>query len=128
VLEPLNGYITLAERLWSRPDLAGPYNFGPYTHEAATVREVVEFARGAYRKGDIRYGDGSTGPHEAACLALETAKSRIALGLRPKWGLHEAVARTMAWYRAQRAGEDARELCLEEIAYYADSEVLGMYS
>lgn len=118
VLEPLHGYLTLAEQLWLHPELAGAYNFGPHTHEAATVKEVVELARQAYGKGDVRYGDGSAGPHEAGWLALETAKARVGLGVQPQWNLAETVTRTMAWYQAQHAGADARELCLAEIADY----------
>lgn len=74
VLEPLHGYLTLAEKLWHHPELAGAYNFGPHTHEVATVREVIELARKAYGKANVSYGDGSSGPHEAGWLALETAK------------------------------------------------------
>lgn len=122
VLEPLHGYLTLAEQLWHRPELAGAYNFGPHTHEAATVKEVVELARQAYGKGDVRYGDGSAGPHEAGWLALETAKARVALGVQPRWNLAETVTRTLAWYQAQHAGADARELCLAEIADYENGE------
>jgi len=122
VLEPLHGYLNLAEKLWHYPELAGAYNFGPHTHEAATVREVVELARQVYGKGEIRYGDGSSGPHEAGWLALETAKARVALGMQPRWGLVETVTRTMSWYQAQHAGTDARELCLAEIAQYESRE------
>ena len=122
VLEPLHGYLTLAEQLWRRPELAGAYKFGPHTHEAATVREVVELARQVYGRGDICYGDGSTGPHEAGWLALETAKARVALGVQPQWNLAETVTRTMAWYQAQHAGADARELCLAEIEQYDSKE------
>lgn len=122
VLEPLRGYLTLAEKLWHHPELAGAYNFGPHTHEAATVREVVELARQAYGKGDVRYGDGSSGPHEAGWLALETAKARVALGVQPRWNLAETVTRTLAWYQAQHGGADARELCLAEIADYENGE------
>ena len=118
VLEPLHGYLTLAEKLWHHPDLAGAYNFGPHTHEAATVKEVVELARQAYGKGDVRYGDGSSGPHEAGWLALETAKARVGLDVQPRWDLAETVTRTIAWYQAQHAGADARKLCLAEIANY----------
>lgn len=121
VLEPLHGYLSLAEKLWHNPELAGAYNFGPYTNEAATVREVVELARQAYGKGEVRYGDGGAGPHEAGWLALETAKARVTLGLQPKWNLAESVKRTMAWCQAQYAGADARELCLAEIAQYESS-------
>ena len=122
VLEPMHGYLSLAEKLWHHPELAGAYNFGPHTHEAATVREVVELARQAYGKGQVHYGDGSSGPHEAGWLALETAKARAALGVQPRWGLAETVTHTMSWYQAQHAGADARELCLAEIAQYESGD------
>lgn len=122
VLEPLHGYLTLAEKLWHHPELAGAYNFGPHTHEAATVKEVVELARQAYGKGDVRYGDGNSGPHEAGWLALETAKARVGLDVQPQWHLAETVTRTMAWYQAQHAGADARALCLAEIGQYENSQ------
>lgn len=118
VLEPLAGYLTLAQKLWDRPELAGAYNFGPETSEAATVREVVQLARTANGSGEVLYGDGTAGPHEAGWLALEIAKARVALGVRPQWSLAEAVRRTMNWYRAQREGADARGLCEAEIAAY----------
>ncbi len=118
VLEPLSGYLSLAEKLWQQPELVGAYNFGPYTHEAATVQDVVELARQTYGCGEVAYGDGRDGPHEAAWLALETAKSRVALDVRPKWLLAETVKRTMEWYRNYQQGADARALCLTEIAEY----------
>ncbi len=118
VLEPLAGYLTLAQKLWQQPDLAGAYNFGPQTDEAATVREVVELARAAYGCGEARYGDDLNGPHEARWLALEIAKVRVALGVSPKWGLTDSVRRTMGWYQAQQQGVDARILCEVEIAAY----------
>lgn len=118
VLEPLAGYLTLAQKLWQQPELAGSYNFGPRNHEAATVRDVIEQSRSVYGNGDVIYGDGNTGPHEAGWLALETAKTQQTLGLSPKWPLLETVARTMAWYRAQHQGADARSLCHAEIAAY----------
>ena len=118
VLEPLAGYLTLAEKLWYQPELAAAYNFGPHTHEATTVREVVERAQQAYGSGEVRFGDGSEGLHEAGWLALETAKSRVELEHQPKWSLAETVTRTMTWYREHHAGADARDLCLAEIAHY----------
>jgi len=125
VLEPLAGYLTLAEKLWHQPALGGAYNFGPQTHEAATVKEVIELARQVYGKGEARYGDGSEGPHEAGWLTLETAKARVALDVHAKWHLAETVARTMNWYRVQQAGGDARALCLAEIAAYQHTEAQG---
>ncbi len=118
VLEPLAGYLTLAQMLWSQPELAGAYNFGPQTGEAATVRQVIELAHTAYGSGKVFFGKGIEGPHEAGWLALEIAKARVTLGITPKWALPETVGRTIAWYRAQYAGSDARNLCDMEIAAY----------
>ena len=118
VLEPLAAYIKLAEQLWQQPALAGAYNFGPETQEAATVREVVQLAQSAYGKGQVAWGDGSEGPHEAGWLALEVAKARSVLGVKPCWSLVESVQRTMHWYRRQHEGSDARALCEADIAAY----------
>jgi CDP-glucose 4,6-dehydratase len=116
VLEPLSGYLTLAQLLWERPALAGAYNFGPDAGEAVGVREVVELARAAYGEGEVQYGDGSEGPHETAWLALQAAKARSVLGVSPTWTLVQAVMRTMIWYRMQRDGADARQLCESDIS------------
>lgn len=118
VLDPLAGYLTLAQALWQQPKLAGAYNFGPLTHEAATVRAVIEQARSAFGVGEVIYGAGDSGPHEAGWLALETAKTRETLGIAPRWTLRDSVSRTMAWYRAQQQGDDARGLCAAEFAAY----------
>ncbi|WP_315862925.1 MULTISPECIES: CDP-glucose 4,6-dehydratase [unclassified Thermosynechococcus] len=122
VLDPLYGYLTLAERLWQRPELADAYNFGPLPHEVATVQEVAELARQAYGAGEIIAEAGVDGLRETGTLTLETAKSREVLGLLPRWSLAEAVSRTMAWYRAVYQGRDARALCFEEIAAFLDHE------
>lgn len=118
VLEPLAGYLVLVQKIWQHPELAGAFNFGPQTNEAATVREVVELAHAAYGDGEVIYGDGTQGPHESGWLALETAKARLSLSVTPKWALGQSVNRTMAWYRAQHAGAEARSLCEAEIAAY----------
>ena len=98
VLEPQVGYLILAHRLWEEPSLHGPYNFGPETGEAATVREVVEIARTVYGNAEVHYGDESEGPRESERLALEIAKVR-ALGICSRISLLDAVSRTMVWYR-----------------------------
>lgn len=121
VLEPLASYLDLAESLWQSPQLAGAYNFGPPTHEACTVKELIEQARSAYGQGTVLYGEQSDGPHEAGWLALETAKARVTLNSKPRWSLNESVHRTMDWYRTQQAGADARKLCETEIADYMNS-------
>jgi CDP-glucose 4,6-dehydratase len=118
VLEPLAGYLMLAETLWDQPALAGPYNFGPATGDAATVRAVVDLAHAAYGRGGVRWGDGTEGPHEASVLALDIAKARSTLGFTPLWTTVQAVGRSLAWYRAQHDGAAADALCEAEIAAY----------
>ncbi|MDD5471460.1 MAG: CDP-glucose 4,6-dehydratase [Sideroxydans sp.] len=118
VLEPLAGYLQLAEQLWRQPAVAGAYNFGPQTHEAATVREVVELAQSAYGMGQVTWGDGTDGPHEAGWLALEVAKSRTVLGVKPRWALAQSVQRTVHWYRQLHSGADALGLCQADISAY----------
>ncbi|APW45621.1 CDP-glucose 4,6-dehydratase [Rhodoferax antarcticus] len=122
VLEPLAGYLRLAEVLWEQPELAGAYNFGPPTHEAATVEKVMKMASSPYPYCATSYQINSSHPHETAWLALETAKARSVLGVHPRWTLPQAVARTMDWYVKQHAGADARELCGVDIDSYESNE------
>lgn len=118
VLEPLCGYLALAEQLCSDANLAGAWNFGPPTHEAATVRSVVDHASSEWPGARVSYGDGNQGPHEAGWLALEIAKARTYLDFHPRWPLAETVKRSVRWYRRQQEGESAQALCDAEISEY----------
>lgn len=118
VLEPLHGYICLAEALWNKPELAGAYNFGPSTHEAVTVREVIELARARYGHGDVVYGSDHEYLHEAGRLALEVSKARTVLGVTPRWSLATAIDRTMSWYRQLADGIEAGRLCEDDFTAY----------
>jgi CDP-glucose 4,6-dehydratase len=121
VLEPLAGYITLADKLWHDAALADAYNFGPAAGAAASTREVIELARRSYGGGEVDYVVHAEGPHEAGMLALETAKARARLGVESRWSLPEAVQRTMEWYRGVATGSAARDLCVDQIAEYEKS-------
>jgi CDP-glucose 4,6-dehydratase len=116
VLEPVAGYLVLAQRLWAQPALAGAFNFGPEINEAVKVRDLVELACAAYGKGAVDYGDGSQGPHESEWLVLDAGKAESILGFARRWTLIESVRRTMAWYRARHDGADARPLCLADLS------------
>lgn len=118
VLEPLTGYLRLAEALWEQPTLAGDYNFGPATDHAASVREVIELAQSVYGQGDVQWEDGSQGPHEAGWLSLDVDKAQTVLGVSPRWGLAQTVRRTVDWYRLQAANSDVRVLCTADIEAY----------
>lgn len=115
VIEPLAGYLCLAQALWQDATQAGAWNFGPQAHERATVRQVVELARGAWGGGAVDYAQDMQGPHEAGSLALDTSKAQAQLALQPRWDLEQSVLRTLRWYRAQHEGAQARELCLRDL-------------
>jgi CDP-glucose 4,6-dehydratase len=118
VLDPLAGYLRLAEALWHEPALAGAYNFGPRTDAAATVADVVRLARAAYGTGDWRDETDPAAPHEAGRLALEVARAREVLGVAARWELAEAIFRTMQWYRRVGEGASAAALCAEDLDAY----------
>ncbi|MFM2279166.1 MAG: CDP-glucose 4,6-dehydratase [Pseudomonadota bacterium] len=127
VLEPLHGYMALAEALWANPDLAPAYNFGPDPESAATVRIVLELSSHHFGDTEIRWGDGQEGPHEAGYLMLDSHRARADLGIRPQFTLAETLARTWTWYRRWQAGADVRSLCRDDIrAYRALANPVGV--
>jgi CDP-glucose 4,6-dehydratase len=99
--------------------LAGAFNFGPQTHEAATVQTVIELANRAYGRGSVLWGDGTEGPHEASLLSLEISKAQEILDITPRWNLLETIERTMGWYQQQRSGVNAYILCDADIVAFS---------
>ncbi len=121
VLEPLAGYLALAERLATgegRARFAEGWNFGPAEADAVPVGELVStLAR--FWGGDAAWElDARPQPHEAHYLKVDASKARALLGWQPALGLADALAWTVDWYRAQAGGADARALCLDQIARY----------
>ena len=123
VLEPLMGYLVLAEQTWHAPALAGAYNFGPLPHEAATVREVMGLAQPHWPGAKVNFADVVHGPHEAGLLTLDTAKARAVLGLAPSWSLAQAIERTVNWYHRNWQGENAANLCQQDLLAFANPTV-----
>ena len=105
--------------------MAGAYNFGPLTHEAASVRDVVQLARASYGKGEIAWGDGGEGPHEAGRLTLNVTKAHDLLDVASRWDLPQTVERTVRWYRLQSENRDPLELCFDDIDAYLATEPLA---
>lgn len=116
VLEPLSGYMLLAERLSERPaEFEGPWNFGPPLSDARPVRWVVEHLCAAIPGARWRVDQGSH-PHEAKALSLDSTKAIRELGWRPRWDIGRALDQTLAWHRAWGSGEDMHRQCLLQIA------------
>ncbi len=121
VLEPLSGYLLLAERLWEGSgQLDGAWNLGPSLDDAKPVRWIVERLCSGMPGSSWRI-DANPQPHEAHVLTLDSSKAREQLGWRPRWPLAKALDRTLDWHRAWRLGDDPQESCLRQIAQYEAS-------
>ncbi|MHB1097277.1 MAG: CDP-glucose 4,6-dehydratase [Gemmatimonadaceae bacterium] len=131
VLEPLSGYMRLAEASCEDPrGYAEAWNFGPRDSDITTVRQlmdmmVVEWGGGA---SWLDISKGLTGPHEASLLKLDTSKAASALGWTPRWNLAESVRNTVSWYKnfyAGVTGKRLREYSSSQIAEYETARIRG---
>jgi CDP-glucose 4,6-dehydratase len=114
VLNPLSGYLRLAEGLW-RGEAARAWNFGPPEEDARTVGWVVE-RLGALWDGALTWEiDSGPNPPEAGHLALDSSDAGRHLGWRPALDLERALELAVDWHRAQQRGEDMRRVSLEQI-------------
>lgn len=121
VLEPLAGYLMLAERLLRQDGkrFAEAWNFGPPDSDAIPVKEVAAQAVAAWGQG-IRFvlGD-AVGPHESTFLKVDASKARARLGWQPRLPIAEAIRWTISWYARHDRGESARSLVLEQLTNYS---------
>lgn len=116
VLEPLTGYLMLAERLLADQgaQFAEGWNFGPDSADVRSVQWMTEqLCAGA--PGSRWRVDPAFQLHEAVLLSLDSAKATTKLGWRPRWEAAEAVSRTLDWHRAWRAGSDMRAFSIGQI-------------
>ncbi|MBL6749656.1 MAG: CDP-glucose 4,6-dehydratase [Nevskia sp.] len=120
VLEPLQGYLLLAQRLVEQGAAFGEgWNFGPPAEDAQPVREVVErLVRAWGAEARWHCEPIAAGAHEAGQLRLDCAKARARLGWQPRLRLEQALDWTVAWHRARRRDEDLRAESLRQIAAY----------
>ena len=123
VLEPLSGYITLAERLYNDgKEVAESWNFGPPDEDAQSVRDIITFLL-TLTEGTTSYCDVSSEFHEAAYLKLDSSKARMKLGWNSRWRLKHALLKTLEWHRAWRDGQDMYQVTLAQISEYLNSDI-----
>lgn len=120
VLEPLRGYLVLAERLHAGDAHASAYNFGPDC-QSASVRHVLALAASHFDDAQMDLAVQPEGPREAQALALDPGLARRDLGIASLWALDQTVATTARWYRQSLAGSASRNLCAEDYATYLDT-------
>jgi CDP-glucose 4,6-dehydratase len=117
VMNPLSGYVCLAERLaGSRQSFAEPWNFSPAVEEARPVSWLVDGLRRRW-PGEIsvEVESASNDPHEARLVKLDASKARERLGWMPRWSLDRGIDAIVDWYSAYRDGRDLRAVTLEQI-------------
>ncbi len=129
VLEPLGGYLLLAEKLCEDGALySQSWNFGPEETEARRVSWIVE-RLAQFWGPDARWTvDRGLQPHEAHYLRLDSAKARAQLGWQPQWDLDHALEATVTWYKVYQSGQDTRPLVLEQIHSYQNALPLHVAS
>lgn len=121
VLEPLSGYLRLAEALVDAGETARDltaFNFGPAPEDALPVRDVVNMAVTRWGNGAGWHADQSVQPYEARLLEVDSAAARSVLGWQPRWRLDQAIDRTVDWYKAYYTGQDVQSVTLQQIDEY----------
>jgi CDP-glucose 4,6-dehydratase len=119
VLEPLSGYLVLAQALYQEGiKFASAWNFGPRDEDARSVQEVINLLVERSPSGAQWEQDTSEQPHEAHSLKLDCSKADQLLGWRPKWSLETAVQNIAVWQKAFLAKEDMQRISLKQIDAY----------
>ena len=120
VLEPLSGYLTLADRLLGADGdrFAEAWNLGPSDASVTTVAELARRLVAAWGSGSVEIPTNPQQPHEAGLLKLDPSKAAARLGWRGRWDVAETAARTARWYRDLAAGAAARALVDADLAAF----------
>ena len=119
VLEPLSGYLTLAEKLFSGDkNYVGAWNFGPRDEDTQTVGWILEEIRQIWNEPVNWEIDQGEQPHEARLLKLDSTKAKIELKWLPKLSLVEGLKLTTEWYRGFRDKQDLIELTKNQLEFY----------
>lgn len=120
VLEPLRGYMEIAQRLIEvGPDFGGAWNFGPQAEDAKSVDWIVNEIAAGWGPDAKWELDVAAHPHEAQVLKLDWSRASQSLDWKPTFTLKQALKATVDWYKAWHRGEDMRVLTLSQIEEHA---------
>jgi CDP-glucose 4,6-dehydratase len=121
VLNPLEGYLVLAERLAEGSDVARPWNFGPAEDDARAVGWVADRLVELWGEPAAWRHDGGEHPPEAGLLKLDSSEARRVLGWAPRWDLGEALRRIVEWHAAFVRGDDMGAMCRAQLVAFAST-------
>lgn len=121
VLEPISGYLLLAEKLYSEGSEFGEaWNFGPKDDDAKPVRWIVDQLCICTPGANWRT-ENARQPHEAGLLKLDSSKAKTRLGWAPRWCLEDALDKTLEWHQAWRQKADMADITIAQIQAYVAS-------
>jgi CDP-glucose 4,6-dehydratase len=122
VLEPLNAYLLLAEKLYFDPAAyAAGWNFGPEENDVKPVGWIADYIVKRWSQASSWALDEQTHPHEATYLKLDCSKARAQLGWQPRWDIKKGLSETIDWYQAFQAEENMREKTIEQILNFVEA-------
>lgn len=122
VLEPLSGYMMLAQKMWNEPTIyCEGWNFGPEAESVSTVWEVATALTQNYGKGKLQDSSDPNAVHEAKLLMLNISKAKTRLGWKPRMDMKQCMALVADWYKRYQT-EDVYSLCIEEIEKFVSYE------
>jgi len=121
VLEPLAGYLMLAEKLANEGvEWSGGWNFGPFDQDAQPVEWICEQMVQLW-DGEVKWRiDGASHPHEAHYLKLDCSKANTILKWMPQWNLKQALQLIVEWHQEEMKGVSGKVLCLRQIESYME--------
>ena len=118
VLEPLSGYLILAQKLYNNSDYYSEgWNFGPMDYDIKPVDWILVKMIAEWPGSSWELDKGSS-PHEAGFLKLDISKAAFELGWRPLWGLGLTLKKIILWHKAYNEEEDMQLYCINEIKNY----------
>lgn len=122
VLEPLSGYLQLAEKLWYEPKkYSSAWNFAPIDDNVRSVQWITEYITQQWKGTYPWQLDKHAKPHEAQSLKLDSSKARFYLHWQPRWKIETALEMTLTWYKnflAQTGIDSMQDICLQQIYEY----------
>ena len=121
VLEPLSGYLKVGQKLLEDPiTYATAFNFGPHISANKPVLEVVRRLVDYYGKGKVVDASDPNAVHENSLLNLDVTKAFVMLNWEAKWGLQEAVEKTVDWYKEALNSNDMYDFCVKQILEHGE--------
>ena len=126
VLEPLSGYLVLAQKLYDRKsDFSGGWNFGPNDDGEQTVGWIAETLAAKWGVVPNIISQSGEHPHEANFLKLDISKAKQQLGWQPKYSLGIALDKIVTWHKAWISNQDLQELSIQQIQEYNSAKVIS---